>query len=150
MAQTVKLKNYLNVFEEHAAHEAITPGHLVMINSDDEAAKHAVEGGTAFPMFALEDESQGKGITDAYVSGAVVQCWIPTRGDIVNALLADGENVVIGDFLVSKGDGTLKKATSIASVSLDEFPEAIIGVATEAVNMSLSTDPDGRIAVRVI
>jgi len=148
MAQTIKIKNYSDVNEEYKAHAAITPGHLVFLNSDNEVAVHAVEGGSVLPMFAVEDELQGKGIDDAFSAGNVVSVWVPGRGDIVNAILADGEDVAIGDMLVSHGDGTLKKFDA-ASEGIAEWPNCIVGVATTAVDMTVSEDPDGRIEVRI-
>lgn len=109
MSNTVRLKNYLNVFEEWEAAAALTPGHLVELTSANKVQKHSTAGETAIPMFALEDELQGKEISDDYAADDPVQVWIPTRGDRVYALLANNENVAVGDFLVSNGDGTLKK-----------------------------------------
>lgn len=148
MSETIKIKNYSDIMEEYEAHAAITPGHLVFLNSDDEVAVHAVQTGPVLPMFACEDELQGKGITNAYAAGDQVQVWVPGRGDIVNALLADGENVAIGDMLISHGDGTLEKYDG-GSAGTAEWPNCIVGVAIEAVDMTVSNDPDGRIKVRI-
>lgn len=147
---TIRLKNYSDITEEYVAGGTITPGHLISLNSSDAVVVHAVSGGTVLPMFALEDALQGKGITDNYSSTNQVQVWVPGRGDIVNALLKDGENVVKGDFLASGGDGTLIKATAPDSTDDIVAANSIVGVALEAVNMTVSNDPDGRIAVRII
>ena len=145
---TIKIKKYSDVIEEFAAGGAITPGHLIAVNSAGAVVVHATAGGNVLPMFALEDELQGKGIDDAYASGDQVQCWIPYRGDIVYALLEDGQSVAIGDFLGSTGSGTLQVLTEESAGPV----EVIVGVATEAVDLSASANlsADGRIQVRII
>jgi hypothetical protein len=110
--RTIILKNYVNVFEEFTAAAAITPGMLVeQTPGAATIRKHATSGGNAIPMFAIEDAKQGKGITDDYATGDKVQVWIPQRGDVVYALLADEQNIAIGDDLESNGLGFLTKHT---------------------------------------
>jgi hypothetical protein len=92
-------------------------------------------------MFAIEDENQGNDIDDAYAADDRVVCWIPQRGDQVQAVLSDGENVAIGDYLESNGDGTLKKYVASGQDS-DADPitqNRIVGQADEAVNLSDSS-----------
>lgn len=125
--KTIKIKKYSDVIEEYIAGGTITPGHLVALNSDGEVIVHATEAGVILPMFALEDELQGKVIYDTYKKDDRVQVWIPGRGDEVYALLAANESVNIGDYLVSKGGGTLKK---LASNTVAD--SQIIGFAVEA------------------
>jgi hypothetical protein len=149
---SVKIKNYSDVFEEFTASEAITPGMLVELTSDGKVKKHASESGNVLPMFALEDELQGKGIDDAYAEEAQVQVWVPGRGDIVNALLEDGQNIAIGDYLESAGAGYLQKY--VADSTGIYYPAQIVGQAIEAVDLSSSsgTHPVSglRIKVRII
>lgn len=148
---TIKIKKYSDVIEEFVAAAGITPGNLVEVTSAGTVQKHATADGNVLPMFALEDELQGKGIDDAYVAADKVQVWIPYVGDVVYAKLADGETVVIGDFLTSAGGGELKKLDAAASGGVIENPKIVVGVAVEAVDMSGSTlvDPSGRIKVRI-
>lgn len=153
--KTIKLKKYSDVIEEMVANATITPGHLVELMTTNKIRAHSTAGGNAVPMFALEDELQGKGIDNNYSANDKVQVWIPNRGDIVNAILKDGQNVAIGDFLESAGDGTLQKHVADAADSDDAivvYSAQIVGVAVEALNMSGSTgeDPSPRIAVRII
>jgi hypothetical protein len=113
---SIILKRYLHIQEEYAAAAAIIPGMLVELTSAGTVQKHSGAGKSAIPMFAIEDALQGKGINqnlaaDNYAVGDIVRCWIPTRGDIVYALLNDEEKVVIGDFVESAGNGYLRKAT---------------------------------------
>ena len=137
---TIKVKKYADVIEEYAAVGAITPGMLIEVTSAGKVQPHASSAGRALPMFALEDELQGRGIDVPFVANERVQCWLPGRGDMVYGLLADGETADIGEWLESNGDGYLKVGTTNP-----------IGQAVEAVDMSGSTgeDPTGRIIVRI-
>jgi hypothetical protein len=146
--QTIKIKKYSDVIEEFTANGVILPGQLVeQTPAAATARKHATSGGNAIPMFALEDELQGKGIDDSYASGDKVQVWIAGRGDIVYACIADEQNIAIGDPLESNGDGMLQKHTVETWNSNDaqqantvySFP--VVALALEAKN--LSTLPEG-------
>ncbi len=143
---TIKIKKYSDVIEEMKAAAAITPGFLVEESAAGVVRKHSVASGNAIPMFALEDELQGKTIDDAYTTDDQVQVWIPGRGDMVYGLLAVGQNVTVGTFLVSNGDGYLKAVADSASFGDDDSAK-IIGVANEAVNASAAA---ARIIVRII
>ena len=115
---------------------------LLIIENTGTVKAHNLADQDAFPIFALEDELQGKGIDDAYAANAPVQCWIPYRGDIVNAILADGEKVDIGDPLTSDGYGRLKKHvtdTGSSAVPWTVYPEQIVGYAAEALDLSGSS-----------
>lgn len=139
---TIKVKKYSDVIEEMVASAAITPGMLLIIESTGKVKAHNQADKDVFPIFALEDELQGKGIDDAYAANAPVQCWIPYRGDIVNAILADGQKVVIGDPLTSDGYGRLKKHvtdTGASTVPWTVYPEQIVGYAAEALDLSGSS-----------
>ena len=123
MSNTIKIKKYADIVEEYDAGAAITPGMLIALGSAETVAAHASAGGNVTPiMIALEDELQGKDVDDAYASGDKVQCWIAGRGDIAYMILADGENVVIGDALESNGAGYLQK--HVADVESFESAEA--------------------------
>ena len=147
---TIKVKNYSDVFEELVAAAAITPGMLVEINSNGKVQAHSTAGGNAAPMFAIEVELQGNGISDDFAAVDRVQVWSPGRGDMVYAMLADGENVSIGDYLESDGNGKLQ-AHSPASEGV-EYPLGPVAIAREAVDMSGSSaaDPSGRIIVQIV
>jgi hypothetical protein len=115
---TIKLKKYSDVIVEFAAGGTILPGHLLLLGSGNTVtAGPGAAAANLNPMFALEDELQGKGIDSAYISGDKVQCWIPGRGDVVNAVLKDGAIIVIGDFLEAGANGLLQKYTSGKAVA---------------------------------
>lgn len=151
--RTVKVKSYTDVQEELTAAAAITPSMLLERTSAGKVQAHSSAGQNAIPMFALENALEGKGLSDAYATDDVVQVWLPTRGDRVNALLADGENVSIGDYLESNGDGYLKKHVadvesfeSAEAGSISVYPLQIVGQAVEAVNLSDSSGAESSAA----
>ena len=127
---------------EAIAGAAITPGHLIKRNSSNQFVVHSSATKFAQSMFALEDELQGKGITNAYAQNDRVQANVCLPGDQVNALLKASENVAIGDFLESAGDGTLQKMV-LSSADDPQFPVAI---ALEASNVGTVA----RIAVEIV
>ncbi len=134
---TIKIKKYSDVIEEATAAAPFTPGHLIEFTSAGKVRAHSTATGTALPMFALEDELQGKGITEAYSTDNLVQCWIAGRGDMVYALLNSGESVTAGDFLESAGNGNLQALTTGTPIAQ----------AVETVNASGGT---ARIVVRIL
>lgn len=146
MSNTIKIKSYVDVQEEYIADAAIKPGHLIKLDSDGKVTVSATNAGMIFPMFAVEDEFQGKTVTDAYAQGDVVQCWIPNRGDIVMGILDVGSNVAIGDFLEATDDGTLRKLTTGTSAS---DGGAIVGIALEALNLTATSAVASFIKVRI-
>jgi len=137
---TVKIKKYLDIIEEYEASEAISPGMLVEpVAAAETIKKHATEGGNAIPMFALEDELQGKGLSDAYAAGDKVQVWVAQRGEIVYAQIEDEQSIAIGDFLESNGQGYLQEYTAQTADSDDAitvYPNKIIAQALEALDLS--------------
>ena len=159
MPNTVKLKNFSDVNEEYTATAAaLIPGMLLELDSAGKVKAHATAGGNVLPMFAFEDELQGKGIDDAYAVSDKIQVWIPGRGDQVYAILADDNSVAIGDFLESNGAGFLQKHAADVSDAAN-VTNQIVGVALEAVDLTgdssaeSSASPIGvnrRIKVRLV
>ena len=162
---TVKLKSYNDITEEYVAASATTPGYLIEITSAGKVQNHSSSEGSVLPMFALEDNLQGNGVDDDYAADDQVQCWVPNRGDIVWAILADGENASIGSFLESAGNGKLQVHVADVSsfesdqpVNITNYPQVIVGQALQAVNISDSSGAessgdqgyDKRIKVRII
>ena len=141
-----------SVREELTAAAAITPGHLVEITSAGKVQKHSHSGQPASPMFAVEDELQGDEIGTDYKADKIVQFNVFRPGDQVYGLLKDGETVSIGDFLESAGNGTLRKY-SADSAGAVEYPNSIVGIAREALDMSDSSGADpatARLVVQII
>lgn len=122
------------VNNEANADGAIKPGMLVERTSAGKVKAHADATAKAQPAFALEDELQGNGISTDYSDGDLVQFRQFRSGDRVYGIIANGENIAVGDRVQSNGDGYLKEAT-------DPFTYAI-GVALEAKDMSDSSGAD--------
>jgi hypothetical protein len=146
---TIKINNHSDNFEEYVADAALYPGMLLELNTDNEVKKHATAGGNVgSKMFALEDTFQGNGIDDAYAAGDRVRVWFPSPGDIVLAILADGQDVAEGDILESNGNGYLQKITpeEVSASGQDTafaiYHASIVGVSLE--EMDASADSSGQ------
>jgi len=146
MPNKIKLIGYGHHEEANAA-EALNPGHLVEIDSSGEVQKHATEGGLAERLFAKEDALQGKTVDDAYAADDVVSIHAALPGDNVWAYLQAGQNVAIGDKLISGGDGTLIEDGQEGSATT---VRQAVAVALEALDLSASGAVDTRLAVRVL
>lgn len=132
--KTIKVKNFSDVNEEYTATAvAVMPGTLVELTSAGTVQAHSTAGGNALPMFAFEDELQGKGIDDTYLASDKIQVWIPGRGDIVYAIVADNNDIAIGDFLESNGSGYLQEHTNDTGAAAN-VTNQIVGQAIEAVD----------------
>jgi hypothetical protein len=156
LPKSIILKNYSDVFEEYdSTAVAIIPGQLLELESGGDVQAHSVAGGTVLPMFAKEDALQGKSVRDAYLASDKIQVWIPGRGDQVYAIVADGQDISIGDFLESDGNGYLQ-AAPVDSSGVPTVAQSIVAVALEAVDTAASDSslaPLGlakRIKVRII
>jgi len=140
------------IIEEYTATAvAIKPGYLLELASATTVQAHSSAAGNVAPaMFAIEDQMQGKAITADYAASTKIQCWIPRKGDIVYAYLADGETASVGSLLESNGAGALQVFVA-DEPSTQQYPENIIGVAVEAVDLSGSANLTalGRIKVRI-
>lgn len=122
------------------ADESITPGHIVEYDSGDSdiglGIKHSTSGGAGAVRVALtkawggDAEDSTDPIDDAYSDGDAMRVAVLPEGARWRALIAAGENISVGDFLVSAGDGTLQQRDSTSP----EDAGAIFGVAREAGN----------------
>jgi len=126
--------------EEALAVAAITPGQLLERTSADKFQRHSVPGGLHGRLIALEDELQGKGITTDYAVGARVQAKVFVPGEKANMLLADGEDVAIGDVAASNGNGDVRAAVADSSGLVLE--EDIVGFFRVALDLSDSSGAD--------
>lgn len=129
--ETIVLRGDYDIKEAQAG-GAITPGHLIKRSSATAVVVHAAAAGAAQKLFAIENDIAGDDITVNYASGSVVRFVNAKPGDEIYAILADGQNVAAGDFLVSNGNGELQKVT-VAATTLDT---AVIAVALEAIDAS--------------
>lgn len=135
---------------EALANGAVSPGHLVELDSNSKVKVHATAGGWAELAFAVEDSLQGDDVTDSYADGDLVQYNIQKRGNIVWCRIKNGESVSVGDKLVSAGNGEMQEFVSDSSaVIVEQIP---LLVALEACDMSDSSaaDPNGLCKARVL
>lgn len=124
---------------------SVTPGMLVEItgttNTDRTFAAHATAGERAAPDFALAGKA-GRSIDQAYGDGEYLEHKNFLPGDEVNALIAVGASVALGDLLESAGDGTLQTVDATA-------PDQAVAKATEAVDNTGGSDV-ARVIAKVI
>ena len=117
MANTIDL-NGSALNKELIAAGAITPGHLLVRDGSGTVVVHATAAGRAAAMFARENDLKGDDITVAYISGDLVQMLFFPKGGEVNALVAaSAPAIVVGDFLESAGDGTLRVPVDVADLT---------------------------------
>ena len=144
---TIVLTSLYGRLAEFTAGGTVQPGDLCVRGSAGTVTVHATEGGYAERMFAVEDALQGNDLADSYSSASKMSVYFALPGDEINAFIKSGESIVIGDELVSKGDGTLIKDSGVSSgVTVKQ----VIAIATETLDLSASGAVDTRSKVSVI
>jgi len=134
-------------YEEYKANSAlILPGMLLAIDSNGEVAPHSVVGGKAEAIFAVEDALQGINADTLYADNSIVACILPAKGSEVNAIIEDGQDIAIGDRLMSQGNGKLVVLSDVSGADQDE----IVAIAVEANDLTGSNTSDTRSAVRIV
>jgi len=149
MANRVHNKGTFRQEEAYAAEAGIYPGMLLKLDSDGKLAIHTTEGGVLGDenLFAMEDALQGKTVDDVYTISTIVTYMIPNVGSVVNALIEAGQDVSIGDKLMSAGNGKLKVTTDIES---GETLAKVVGIAEDVCDLSGSGASDTLCAVRIV
>lgn len=143
----IVLKSSNNVAEEAFASAALNPGHLVALASTGKVAKHATEGGRGERLFAKESVLQGRGIDTAYAQDELVFLHVGQPGDEVYAYIKAGQNIAIGEQLISAGDGTLESVSDdVSGVTINQ----VFAVALEAVDLTGSGAVATRTRVRLV
>ena len=135
------------IAEEAIAVAAISPGHLVELDSAGEVQVHSTEGGYAEKAVAVEDALQGNTIDDDYAADDRVFFYIEPSGERAQMYLYVGEDVTIGEQLISNGDGTL---IAVGSAASGVTVKQIIAIALEALDLSDSGDVDTLLLVRFL
>ncbi len=132
--------------EEAVAAGAIKPGMLIEETSAGQFQAHSTEAGYAQLLFAEVDALQGGSLeaADDYAAADLVSANVELPGNEVQAILKAGENVSIGDLLISAGDGTL---IANGSETSGTTVQQIIAVAREALDLSGSGAVDTRMKV---
>ena len=143
MANQIILKGRHQRYEEAKAAGVITPGDLIMLNAAGEVLRQSSVGGEVMLAFAEGDFLQGRTIDDNYAAGEIVRHYLPKSGDEVYAFIAVGEDVSVGERLISAGGGSLAAATGA-----DTGAGTVgIAVAMEALTGHVART---RIAVRIL
>ena len=153
--KTIILKGTPKQEDYKVGEASMYPGMLVYESAAGVASLHAVSGGNAAAMFLIEDALQGKEIGTVFTADQRCQVAHCQPGDEVNAWLADGESVSIGDYLISDGNGDLLEHTVSRDFGSDNtgniYEKAVVGQALEAVNLAASSNSThGRIKIRIV
>jgi len=101
------------IVDDLVASEAITPGMLIethLDSSDQKWRKNASATIVTEMAVALNRSMLNKGIDDAYAAADLVEAWKLRTGDVFYGILPSGQDIVLGDYLQSNGDGKLKEA----------------------------------------
>lgn len=149
MANRVHSKGPFVQEEAKAGESGIYPGMLIKLNSSGEVIKHTTEGGNLGDetLIAMEDALQGKNADQVYTDGEIVTYMIANVGSVVNMLIEDEQDIDIGDKIMSAGNGKLKETTDLES---GETLAKVVGVATEANDLTGSNTDDTRSQVRIV
>lgn len=129
-SRVIALRGEPIVDEQSKCSEAITPGHLMQLNTG-QWRKHADAGKNAERVFALERDELGKGIDTDYAINDYVKAGFFASGDRVNALIASGQDLAEGDYLESAGDGTLRALATDAATD-DTQRASVVARSAEA------------------
>jgi hypothetical protein len=122
-ATQIKIRVTEDNEEERRSNDAtIKAGHLLELLSTDKVQRHTTYGGRPMKWIALEDGLRGwpRNQYDVYESGTVVpiHAWGPGER-LAMRLPANAPAVVIGDALVSNGDGCVVKSLRSGDVLLN-------------------------------
>lgn len=133
---------------ENLSSAAVTPGHLLELDTANKVKPHATAAGAAAPMFAVEDPYNGVSGTSAidvpYDSGETVR-WVMARpGDEIYGFLEANGSVNIGGRLQSGTGGNLEAYTSGTAVVHDNR------ILAEALEAKAGSTVAARIKFRVI
>ena len=139
LPETIMIKGDSWVTHEANASVALTPGELVTFDSNGDFALPSA-GDTLF-MVVIEDDLQGKEITEDYDANNNCRAIVPQPGSLIYAVLADAQNVPIGRELEIDAAGHL--------ITIGSNEE--VAIAMEAVNSSDSaTTPLGSRRIKVL
>lgn len=123
--------------KEGIASGSIYPGMLLERTSTADTVKaHSLDQQKVHAnLVAVEDSLQGNDIDDVYATTKRIffKAFLP--GDVVYAYIAAGQNVSIGDKLVSNGSGYLEKESNDSS-AIENV--ATFGTALVAVNATVA------------
>jgi hypothetical protein len=130
-----------------ASGQSIKPGMLVELASATTVTVHASEGGEAERMIAHEDALQGDTKTTEYTAETIATLGLQAPGSESQVLVASGEDIEIGDQLMSAGNGKFKEFSDPdSSATLNHHTP--LAVALEEADLSSSGAVDTLVKVR--
>ena len=88
-------------------------------------------------LVADKDQLRSKSVDDAWAIGENMVGILPRSGEIINALVATGQTLIVGSPLARNGSGLLKLAATPASVSATS--EEIACFSDEAITTTATT-----------
>lgn len=143
-----------SIMKEGVCGGAITPGHLVALNTAGKWVVHPTAKGEALRAFAVEADYNGKGIDDAFVNNDWAQVWLVPPGAEINALVApEAAAIVVGDEVESAGDGTVRKKTPSSQLGSGAYTYTsaghVIGIALQAVDNSGNAASSARLQILI-
>ena len=149
MANRIHSKGPFRHEEAVAGEAGIYPGMLLKLNTSGQVVKHTTEGGRLGDevLIAEEDALQGNTVDTVYTSGAIVSYLIAPKGSVINMLIEDGQDLSIGERVMSAGNGKLKSVDDIES---GDTLAHVVGVAEEARDLTGSNSSDTISAVRIV
>ena len=124
MLRVVVIGHDRALYKEANVAEAITPGHLVALNSSGAMIKHNVAGPAAaagvntpgIVRVAVENDIFGKGIDDLWaINDQGLYQPLDTGAEFMALLAAAAPAVAVNDLVESAGNGTVRKTTVIAN-----------------------------------
>lgn len=129
----------------NVASAAITPGYLVEAHASGGDLKwrpHASATEQVSIAVALNQPELNKGIDDAYAAGDLVKVGWLAPGSVFYGVIPSGQDIAVGDFLQSNGNGKLKEATATtAAANVAKF---------QSLDAPGSVTADTRVRVQVI
>ena len=127
--QTILLRGCAHVQEEKEGKVALSPGQLVLIDSNDQyILNNTTAGEISRICVVMENDTGGQTIKDSYAATDHVKTIIPLPGHIVQLrVAARAPAIVIGDQVQLNGAGGVQKIVS---------GKKPIGTAVEAVDNS--------------
>lgn len=150
---TIVLKGR-GIQKEAPAGAAVTPGEMIEIGTNGKAVVHSTAKGVTSPSFAKEYELIGREITVAYaLDENLIYETLPPGAEVYALVAAAAVAIVIGDYLESAGDGTLRKQTPFSQSGSTPFAVTTeghaIARAIEAVDNS-GGGSEARIKVEIV
>jgi hypothetical protein len=133
---TIVVKGGEEAVEALANEANIYPGHLMDLLSTGKVQMNDTVAQPIERIVAIEDYLQGNDIANAYTNGERVSMRKFLPNDVALLVLADGENVAIGDYVEPTTGGEVKKLAVNSDGVTVTNKAAVLGVAVTAVDAS--------------